>query len=209
MGYLPPQEVSALLDEIGTVLVENYDGGTIADENPDVVALDFIAFTDETVDGGDGADGIIGGDTNTNDRSNRTVAGVAVVVSAAVVLLAVLALLLLRRRHRNMDTTYESHNIEGKGSLLDEDSTDSQHEADSTTAPIISADSTFSTMYPDQDPKHDVKVCGSSMCPACRQEQGPVFISSKAKESIRDISPERLAAAESDRQYAMSNTVDL
>jgi len=119
-----------------------------------------------------------------------------------------LVLLLLRRR-RSTDTTYLSHNIEGKGSLLDEDSVDSTSQEDSTTIPVISGDSTLSTgAFMDQNPQHDVKVCGSSMCPACRAE-GPVFVPSKVDENIRDISPERLTAAESDRSYAMSNTVDL
>jgi hypothetical protein len=208
LGYLPPQEESDVLDDIAAVLIENYDGGIIADENPDIVALDFIGFTDETMNGGD-ANGIIRGDDTGNDRSNRTVAGVAVVVSAAVVALAVLALLLFRRRRQNMETNHVpvSQNISGKDSLLDEDSI-CTGEGESTTVPIISGDSTMSA-YMDQDPKHDVKVCGSSMCPACRQEQGPIFLPANVKESIRDISPERLAAAESDRQYAMNNTVDL
>ena len=58
------------------------------------------------------ANGIIGGDTTTDDRSNRTITGVAVVVSAAVVAIAVLAILLFRRRHQNMNATNESHSID-------------------------------------------------------------------------------------------------
>ena len=104
LGYLPPQEESAVLDDIEAVLVENYDGGTIANEYPDIVALDFIGFND-----GD-TNGIIGGDTTTDNRSNRTITGVAVVVSTAVVAIAVLALHLFRRRHQNM--TDESHSID-------------------------------------------------------------------------------------------------
>jgi type VI secretion system secreted protein VgrG len=46
VGYLPPQDESAILEDVGAVLEENYDGGTIADGNDDVVELDFIGFTD-------------------------------------------------------------------------------------------------------------------------------------------------------------------
>jgi hypothetical protein len=215
VGYLPPQEESVIMDDIGEILVENYDGGIIADGNDDIIALDFIAFADESSGGdgdgddGSGANGIIADPTDDSSGNSRgTIAG-ALVASASVVALAVLALLLIRRRRSTTETTFLSHEVlDDKGSLLDEDSAGS--EEDSTTVPVISADSTLSTAVMDQDPKHDVKVCGSSMCPACRAE-GPVFLPSTpaVNEGMEDLTPERLSSVESDRKYAMSNTVDL
>lgn len=209
VGYLSPQEESVILEEIGDVLVENYDGGIIADQHPDIVALDFIAFDDEdtTDDGsGGGPSAIIGDDDTSSDKSRGRIAGVAV-ISASVVALAVLVLLLIRRRRRDSNTSYaEDGNFSDKGSLLDEDSTDSQE--DSTTIPAISGDSTLSTTYIDANPQHDVKVCGSSLCPACCVE-GPVFVpSTKIPAAIQDIGPQRLSE-DSARPYAMTDTVDL
>jgi type VI secretion system secreted protein VgrG len=54
VGYLPPEEESTILEDVGAVLEENYDGGTIADGNEDVISLDFLGFTDGS-SGGNGS----------------------------------------------------------------------------------------------------------------------------------------------------------
>jgi hypothetical protein len=217
LGYLPPVEESAIFEDVEDVLVDNYDGGIIADDYDDIVALVFLGFTES--DDGSGPNAIIIEPKGETGASRGVIAGAAV-VSAAVVALLVLLLLLIRRRRNTSTTRYLSqHNLDEK----EEDSTGSEEDsiivpivpADSSIVPDMSMEVTLSTATEDKNKaKQDVKVCDSAFCPSCRGPgaEGPVFIPCPVagEESIEeDTSDPEIQSVESDSKHTSSSTQDL
>ena len=229
--YLPGGTPEEFEYEIATSLTEIMDGGTLNDLDPDLEQVNFISFTQDTVQntnmtpengGGDPA----GLQTETTAAAAPRIVGGTVAIAAAAACLILVAFLIVRRR-RSAGSVYQPY-VDEKDLVLDEDfsiSTSESTYADGSPAKVDIVndelnDESFSTVdeedarnlsYYEEDMVHDPSSCASSTCQICRAAEirGPIFISPDVHDSIKmDLGPPTRPTP-SDRQYAVADTVEL
>lgn len=220
---------SALVDQVGAILADKYDGGVLNAVHPDLLGLDFVSITEETTtgtdtsgdnhpDGGDPAAVEVGDGAETS-ASPGTIGG-AISITIAAIGLVVVGLLIFRRRQSNPRSIYmeDLDDKDDKDTLLDDgelSTGSSSYSAPKTTVLNDELDDETSYMHLersydlaqfDRNMTHDPESIDRGM------ELQPVFVDTDRDLTVsyRDaLGPELLSHTFSERAYAVPNTVEL
>jgi MYXO-CTERM domain-containing protein len=229
--HLSGTSESALLDQVGGILTDNYDGGLLDDVHEDLLGLDFVSFVEETISGNDtsGNDDPAGGDGG--DGANKSASSVSIGGTAAITIaaigLVVVGLLFFRRR-RTQSMYVEEFGDKGlNDTMLDdaylpEDS--STHRAPMVTilndeldgeSTYLHLERSYDLAQFDQKMAHDPVTCNSVTCAICRKPDialQPIFVDTGVDLALSDtgeLRPEMLSLGSSERIYTVPDTVEL
>jgi hypothetical protein len=231
--HLPGTSESALVDQLGGILAENYDGGLLNDVHEDLLGLDFVSFVEETTSGNDtsGDDDPAGGgvDDGVKKSASSVSVGGTVAITIAAIGSVVVGLLMVRRRRSGSKSVYVE-DVGDKGfndAVLDDANLledFSSHEAPMANILNDELDDESSYLHIErshdlaqfeQNIAHDPDTCNSLTCPICRELDialQPVFVDTGVDLTIsytEELRPELLSHSSSERIYSVPNTVIL
>jgi hypothetical protein len=214
--HLPGTPESALLDQVGGILVDNYDGGRLDGVHEDLLGLDFVSFVEETTSG-------------TGKSASSVSIGATVAITIAAVGVVIVGLLIVRQRRSSPQSMYIEE-LGDKGvndTLLDGGNLSADSSSHGAPMAIILNDElddessylhlerSYDLAKFDQSMAHDRETCDSVTCTICRELDialQPVFVDTGVDLTVSDtgeLRPEMLSHASSERTYTVPNTVEL